>query len=298
MNTGEHAKFLWMGDRIMERVRYLFTIMVLALISQNPAYAQINGTTDSLQYADLADLSVDAPIIVRATIKKAIKVDPERALGAPAGTQRYYVIATTNALIRGQKGIPETIRYIIDLPLDSRGRAPKIKKNNYILFARNIIGSTGDIQLVAQDAQILWTPERDNRIRQIVREIVSVDKAPRITAIGSAFHVPGTIIGEGETQIFLETENRQPVSITILRRDGQQKKWAVSLGEIVDEAARAPVRNSLLWYRLACFLPRSLPDYTLTGETPSNANQARLDYRLVIQDLGNCPRARRHIKKM
>ena len=90
----------------------------------------------------------------------------------------------------------------------------------------------------------------------------------------------------------METETGSPISITVLKRDGQQKFWAVSLGEIVDEAARAPVRNSLLWYRLACFLPRELPAEALSGVSAANARQAQSDYRLVLRDLGSCPRSR------
>lgn len=270
------------------------TIITLlwALTAGFPAFSQPNMTADPLQYADLADLSAGAPIIAHITVKEAIKVDPERAPNAPAGTQRYYIVATTNALIRGQGGLPETIRYVIDLPLNERGRAPKIKKKPFIIFARNLSASNGNIQLAAQDAQIDWTPARDQRVRAIVREIVARNAPPAIARIGSAFHVPGTILGEGETQIFMETESNAPVSITILSREGQKKVWAVSLSEIVDEAARAPVRNSLLWYRLACFLPQSLPEESLIGDSPTNANQARRDYSLVIQDLGNCPRSR------
>ncbi|GAA0465832.1 hypothetical protein GCM10009096_03100 [Parasphingorhabdus litoris] len=276
----------------MRPISYLFTGFLLALTAFFPAFSQSDTNADPLQYADIADLSVSAPLIAHVTIKEAIKVDPKRVTNAPPGTQRYYIVATTNALIRGQGGIPETIRYIIDLPLNERGRAPKIKKKQFIIFARNLTGSSGDIQLAAPDAQIDWTPARDQRVRSLVREIVARNAAPAIARVGSAFHVPGTIIGEGETQIFLETNSGDPVSITILSREGQKKVWAVSLSEIVDEAARAPVRNSLLWYRLACFLPKSLPEESLAGDSAANANQARRDYDLVIQDLGNCPRTR------
>lgn len=259
-----------------------------------PAFSQAVGQGDPLQYADIADLSSDAPVIVHLTVKEAIKVDPERAPNAPAGTQRFYIVGSTNALIRGQGGVGETIRYVVDLPLDDRGRAPKIKKQPFIIFARRPSGGGGsdNVQLVARDAQIAWTPDREQRVRSVVRELVDRNAAPAISRIASAFHVPGTIIGEGETQIFMETETGSPVSITVLKRDGQRKFWAVSLGEIVDEAARAPVRNSLLWYRLACFLPRQLPTSALTSDTPANAQQARNDYQLVLRDLGDCPRSR------
>jgi len=258
-----------------------------------PAFSQGMDASDPLQYADIADLSANAPIIIHITVKEAIKVDPERAPNAPAGTQRFYIIASTNALIRGQGGVGETIRYVVDLPLDARGRAPKIKKNPFIIFARRPSGGGSDnVQLIAQDAQIAWTPDREQRVRSVVLELVDRNAPPAISRIASAFHVPGTVIGEGETQIFLETESGLPISITVLKRDGQRKFWAVSLGEIVDEAARAPVRNSLLWYRLACFLPRQLPARALTSDSPANAQQARADYQMVLGDLGACPRSR------
>ena len=276
----------------MLRLNLLLLVFAAALTAEIPAFSQDVSRADRLQYADVADLAVDAPVIAHITVNRAIKVDPERAPDAPAGTRRFYIIGSVNALIRGRGGIGDTIRYIVDVPTDARGRTPKLKKRDMLAFGRRVPGNPQDIQLVAPDAQIEWTPARDARTRQLVREIVSRDAPPAITRIGSAFHVPGTIIGEGETQIFLESENDQPLSITILSRSGQKKRWAVSLSEIVDEAAQAPVRNSLLWYRLACFLPRDLPDNVLNGVSPSEANQARLDYRLVIQDLGNCPRSR------
>jgi hypothetical protein len=258
-----------------------------------PAVSQAVEESDPLQYADLADLSSDAPLIIHLTVKEAIKVAPERAPNAPPGTQRFYIIASTNALIRGKGGVGETIRYVIDLPLDERGRAPKIKKKPYIIFARRPAGGSSDnVQLVAKDAQIAWTPSREQRVRSLVRELMAHDAPPAISRIASAFHVAGTIIGEGETQIFMETDTGTPISITVLKRDGQRKFWAVSLGEIVDEAARAPVRNSLLWYRLACFLPRQLPAGALASDTIANAQQARSDYQTVLNDLGNCPRSR------
>tara|TARA_R110002126_G_scaffold44671_10_gene127220 strand:- start:38990 stop:39829 length:840 start_codon:yes stop_codon:yes gene_type:complete len=272
----------------------LFTLGLIApQIAVFPAFSQVMEASDPLQYADIADLSTDAPIIIHITVKEAIKVDPERAPNAPPGTQRFYIVAATNALIRGQGGVGETIRYVVDLPLDARGRAPKIKKQPFIIFARRTPGGgSDDVQLIAKDAQIAWTPDREQRVRSVVRELLDRNAPPAISRVASAFHVPGTVIGEGETQIFIETESGTPISITVLKRQGQRKFWAVSLGEIVDEAARAPVRNSLLWYRLACFLPRQLPAGTVASDTPANAQQARADYQMVLNDLGACPRSR------
>jgi hypothetical protein len=98
--------------------------------------------------------------------------------------------------------------------------------------------------------------------------------------------------GEGETQIFLTTAAAQPVSINILRRPGQTPAWAVSLGEIVDEAARAPAAETLAWYRLACFLPPALPQSAIAELSDSNAAAARSDYGLVIGAMAPCVRTR------
>ncbi|MDZ7587896.1 MAG: hypothetical protein U5J78_01555 [Parasphingorhabdus sp.] len=256
-----------------------------------PAIAQAPPAPVPLTFADLADIAVDAPVIARLTIVKAINVEPERAPGLAPGAQRFYVQGRLAALIRGQSGLPDSVTYLVDLPRDARGKPPKLKKRDVIIFARNG-NRPGELQLAAPDAQIDWSADRDARIRQLIREVVARDAAPAIKRIGSAFHVPGTILGEGETQIFLETVRGDPISITVLSRAGQRKIWAVSLGEIVDEAAKPPVPGSLLWYRLACFLPQSLPPAALRGDDANNMAQASTDYAMVRKALGACPRSR------
>jgi hypothetical protein len=99
-------------------------------------------------------------------------------------------------------------------------------------------------------------------------------------------------LGEGETQIFLKTDNDQPLSLTILSRPGQQKQWAVSTAEIIDASATAPQRFTLLWYRLACDLPRSLPSDRVEGASNGDTIRAQADYKFVIESLGPCGRKR------
>ena len=257
----------------------------------SPAFSQFAQVADPLQYADLADLAANSPVVIHAIVKEDIKVRPERATGLQTGFERHYIVAETRALIRGSGGAPKLIRYVIDMPLGSNGKTAKLKKLPVIIFARQVNATSGDAQLSAPDAQISWTSERDTKVRSIVRELVASDAPPAISRITSAFHVPGTIIGEGETQVFMETKAGDPISITIITRD-QTKNWAVSLSEIVDQSANAPPRNSLLWYRLACFLPKDLPISVIAADREADANQAKRDYVMVMQDLGACPRAR------
>lgn len=267
-------------------------LFLICNMGTTPAFSQVSANPPPLSYADLADFSADTPLVVEAQIRNGIKVKPERAPGLPQGYQRFYVEARVISLIRGQGGIGRDISYIVDLPVDFRGKTPKLKKRHVLLFAVPVNGKPGSIQLVARDAQIDWSQGNAAMLRNILAEAVASDAPPRITGVGNAFHSPGSIPGEGETQIFLNTKDRQPVSLSILRRPGQEPQWAVSLGEIVDESASVPARDSLLWYRLACFLPHELPARAVTSLEPGNAATAREDYQAVLSGLGPCGRTR------
>ncbi|MCF8709825.1 hypothetical protein [Rhizorhapis sp. SPR117] len=270
-----------------------FTLLFFGLISvATPAFSEVSPLSPQLSYADLADLAADTPLVIDAQIRKAIKVKPERAPDVRQGHQRFYVEARVINLVRGQGGIGRDISYLIDTPLDFRGRAPKLKKRHVLLFAYPVTGKPGSIQLVGPDAQIDWTAENANMLRNILSQAVASDAPPRITGIGNAFHVAGSIRGEGETQIFLNTETGAPVSLSILRRPGQEPRWSVALGEIVDESATTPSPNSLLWYRLACSLPRQLPAKATAQLEGENLTMAREDYGVVLRGLGPCVRTR------
>jgi hypothetical protein len=244
-----------------------------------------------LSYADIADLAEAAPLVANARIMEVIALPPAQATGVPAGFKRIFIQARVTGLIRGDAGISPEISYLYDAPLDSRGKVPKLKKAQVILFARP--GSRpGEVQLVTRDSQIEATPATVTAVKTVLSDLIANGAAPKIIGLGDAFHVAGTVAGEGETQIFLRTQNGDPVSLSILRRPGQQPRWAVALGEIVDEAARAPARDSLLWYRLACGLPPALPAQSVRTLSVQDAEAARSDYQVVIQALGQCDRTR------
>ncbi len=243
-------------------------------------------------YADLADLVLSAPVIVDATIRSATRIKGAEAASVPPGQQRFYIEADVTALVRGAGGVPPRVGYLLDVGLDARGRAPKLKKMRVLLFARRVPSAPDQLQLVAPDAQLPWSADLDARTRAITRDALAQAAPPVITGVGNAFHVPGSLPGEGETQIFLTTSDNRPVSLSVLRRPGEQPRWAVALSEIVDEAAGPPQRDTLLWYRLACALPDTLPDASTDQLQGSDAEIAREDYRFVLAALGPCGRAR------
>ena len=243
-------------------------------------------------YADIADLVVISPLILDATIKNAQKVAPEQAVGVPANLQRMLVEADVLALIRGQGGVTPRVRFVLDVPKDAKGKTPKLKKQRMFLLGATVTGRPGEIRLARPNAMIQWSAANDSLVRAITQEAVQIDAPQRITAITSAFYSAGTVLGEGETQVFLKTEKDQPLSLSILSRPGQAKKWAVSTAEVIDESASAPAKHTLLWYRLACGLPRDLASERVESGEGENVARAQGDYKFVIDALGPCGRKR------
>lgn len=261
-----------------------------ALAQPAPQTAQIRQEAQSglPSYVTVATAIIGAPLVIDARITDLIRIKDNAAPGLTAGRARLYVQAEVLALIRGSSALPTQISYLADVPLDSRGKLPKLKKQRVLLFARPVAGKASEVQLTGIDGQYLWAPELDALTRRITREVLATDAPPAITGIGNAFHVPGALPGEGESQIFLKTANGAPISLQILRRPGEKTRWSVSLGDIVDESAGQPKRETLAWYRLTCGLPKALPDDAISAETPDNAEAVRQDYQVVLRELGPC----------
>lgn len=281
-------------------MRFLFltapaTMLAAACVGVVPGAAQppvAAAPEPTPPYADIADLVIASPIVVDAVIASTSRIKGPEAASVPPGFTRFYVEADVLALIRAPGAVPPKVGYLLDVAPDASGRLPKLKKARALLFARPAGGEAGQLQLVRPDAQRDWTPGTDALLRQIAKEVVSRDAPPVVTGVGNAFNVPGSLPGEGETQIFLTTEDHRPVSLSILRRPGEQPRWAVALSEIVDDAAAPVRRDTLLWYRLACGLPPTLPASSTASLEPQNAELARSDYAFVIDQLGPCDRPR------
>ncbi len=267
-----------------------FGVVSGASAQRRPAPAPAVAAIPAPPYAAVADLVLRSPMIIDSTIRSVQKLKGPEAVGAPPGYARLYVQADVLALIRGTDSVPARIGYILDVLPDSRGKLPKLSKARVLLYARAVPRLAGQVQLTGPDSQRPWTPALDALSRRIATEALAADAPPAVTGVGNAFHVPGSLPGEGETQIFLTTDDRRPVSISILRRPGEQPSWAVSLTEIVDESAAPPKRDTLLWYRLACALPAQLPSAAIEKMSETDAAGAIEDYAFVLRSLGRCTR--------
>jgi hypothetical protein len=244
-------------------------------------------------YPDLADLALAAPITTHVKIKSAQRLSKEMSVGVRPGFVRHLITADVIALIKATEGVPKRIQYLVDLPVDSRGKVQKLTKSESLVFA--IPAGTAFVRLVAPDAQVPWSPEAARSVRAILSEATKADAAPVVRGIASAFHSEGSIPGEGETQIFLNSPEDKPVSLTVQRRTGEEPRWFVSQGEVVDEGTSQPRPNTLLWYRIACTLPAAIPASAVDGQPNETIAKIGADYKVILDGLGPCNRSRKAV---
>ncbi len=266
--------------------------LTLPAVAQTPVSPQFSVAAEGASYADVADLVTISPLILDAKIRKVTKLPETQTVGVPTTIQRVLVEADVTALIRGTEGFPARARFLLDVPKDAKGRVPKLQNQRYFLLGSKSSGLPGTMRLSRPDALIEWSAANDVTLRTITKEAVQLGAPQAITGVTSAFHSAGTVIGEGETQIFLRTAGGDPISISVLSRPGQAKRWAVSTGDIIDESVGAPPTNTLLWYRLACSLPPTLDASLIESAEPEVVSAAQTDYAFVIQALGQCGRTR------
>jgi len=244
-------------------------------------------------YADVADLADSAGLVVLAQVATMVHVEDARAPGLTAGHGRFYVEAKTKALLVGKAPLGESIRYLVDLPLDAKGKPPKLKKVDVFLFARAVPGRPGEIQLVKPTAQQSWTAAGEARLRSILQGLIAPGAPARITGVRELLFVPGNLAGQGETQIFLNTHDNSAASITVKHEPGQAPAWGVSFSELVADVGHPPLPDTIEWYRLACFLPKTPPAAANVSGSYAEQQQALADYRGVLGQLGVCARTLR-----
>lgn len=233
-------------------------------------------------FADLTALALAAPIVVRATVIKAERLRPRDAPDVAPGMAQMLVTATTTAAVAAPDTVPPRLTLLTDVAVDAKGRPPKSTGDDVLLFVRP--GATlGEVALVAAQAVVPWTPATDATVRSVLTAARRGDD-PVVTGVTSAFRVPGSVPGEAESQFFLSTKGGKPVSLVVLTRPGAARRLTIATGDVIDDAAQPVVKDTLLWYRLACGLPSRLPT---TLAAPGDVAD---DYRFVLSSLGPCGR--------
>jgi hypothetical protein len=243
-------------------------------------------------YADFAALTEQAAVVAIVEVRDQAVVEPARAPGLAPGQARLYLEGRTQALLAGGAALGESLVYLADVPLNAKGKAPKLRKQRFIVFADPVPGRPGTLALVSNSAQVPATPETEQLARTVIAALAAPDAPPALTGVRDVMSVAGNLTGESETQLFLETATGTPVSLTVIRRPGMGPQWGVSWSEIVDQSARPPAPETVEWYRLACFLPPQLPRDAFLQDDRAARTRAEADYAFILEQLGGCPRIR------
>ncbi len=253
----------------------------------NPATAPITAptTAPALSYADLADLTLAAPVIVRATIKSAERIATGDSPGLAVGKVRLLVTATVDAALVAPGAVPPVLRWLWDAPLDERGRAPR-PKGEIALAWIGTPGADGKATLVSARGQQPWSSAIEARVRAIATEMLA-GTAPVVTGVSNGFRVPGTVEGESESQFFLSLANGHNVTMVVISRPGQARRVTLSNGDVIDESAAEVQPQTLGWYRLACALPANLPPAVMKGD---DSAALAADWKAALASLGSCGR--------
>ena len=272
-------------------------ILISAIAGLSAGKAQVSAkkpavpaNQPALTYADMADLALAAQQVSAIRIRQAVRLNGAQAATVIPGRRRFLATGEVLALIRSKEPIQPRISFIVDVAAEPSGKFPKLNKGEWILFSNPVPGFPTEVRLVSPDALVAALPDQLARVRGILKEAGAADAPPAITGIASAFHSRGSIEGEGESQIFLDAVGGKPVSLSVVRQAGSAPAWSVSLGDVVDQGSGPPARDSFLWYRLACFLPATLPPISLAETSPEDAPLAAADYRYILQQLGPCKR--------
>ena len=237
--------------------------------------------------ADLATLALQSDTVLRARIERAKEVKRERAPGLAPGFHRLLIRADTQNVVVAPERVPAEIEYLVDVPATSRGRAPKLEGQSVLLFLGRE-HAPGEYVLAHKYGQQPWTAEAEALAARYLRERAEAPNSfTRAEAVTSAFHVPGTLPGESESQIFIRTETGTPLSLIVLNRPGQAPRVSLATGDIIDPDAPAPDPASLSAVTLVCSLPPELP-----ADVASGADSAALkrDYQAGLEALGRCDR--------
>lgn len=266
----------------------------LAALGAAPLPALSQPATQNVvePYADLVELAESSPLVALAEVQTVIRLEGPQAANVPPGKARVYIEARGLDAYNGVMPAGQELRYLADLPLDARGKLPQMKKARMVLFARPVVGGNGEVQLIAGDAQLAWSAALETRLRTILGDLASAGAPPRITGVSMALYQQGDLVGEGETQIFLNTANGSPAAIIVQHKGGQAPRWSISYSEVVNAAGQAPAHDTLGWYRLACYLPEMLPSAANVSEGADAKDQALADYLMVRRDLGPCGKTR------
>lgn len=236
-------------------------------------------------WSDLADLGLNAPVVVHARIDRVKRLGGAEAAGVPPGQVRVLVQASLVAALRAPDMLPAQAEWLWQ-GLSPDGRHPPFAKGDSVIAFLDG-GTPGKdarlYRLVSPYAQVPWSFEREASIRSILKEMLAVRASGvAVTGITDAFRTDGQVAGQSESQFFLSTDQR-PWTLSVRRSPDAPTEVTIATGDMIDRGQPiAP--DTIAWHALACGLPAQLPAALAEKEGLA------ADYAEALRSIGQCGR--------
>ncbi len=261
----------------------VWTLTVAAAIAFAHVPAAAAAASPRASFADLAALGLAAPVVVRATAIRDERLNPRDAAGLAPGMARFLVTATTTTAIAAPGDVPPRLTYLIDRPLDARGKPPKPAVRDVLLFLRPGTDA-GQYALIDAHGEVPWTASAEAAVHNVLADNRR-GTVPVVTGIASAFRVPGAVPGEAESQFFLSTRERQA---GVARRPDPPGRGAAAVGRARRRHRRC--RGRRCRRRRCCGTASPAPCRAALPPGLGAAADVAGDYRFVRDSLGPCGR--------
>jgi hypothetical protein len=242
-----------------------------------------------LAWPDLADLTLAAPVVLRARIDKVRRLSGRDAADVPPGEIRAVVNASLLHVLRAPGALGPKAAW--QWQGKARGRRPAAfdAGHDILAFVRpsGTAGNVQQYQLLSPVAMQPWSADLEEEVRAIL--LADTDPAQHglmVTGGADGSHGTGPIDGASESQFFLTTRSGRRLVLTISRTPDADPAVTVATGEMVDRGTAVRPRT-LLSHGLACGLPAALPEQLAADP------ELMRDYALARARIGPCERTPR-----
>lgn len=222
-----------MSSIINPKVWKSATLALMLLGSADPTRAAVDDRPRLAApggFTELARLTLAAPTILVGKVHAVVRVGRRDAPGLAEGSRRYLVRADVVRAILAPGAVPSRVEYLWDA---ASPRRPAIDDAAVLLFLRPTPGFADRFQLVAEDGQVADTPSAETTVHRLAAEARDPTLAGRrVTGVTKAFTVPGSVPGEAETQIFLRTTGSEPISLVVVSRPGEPKRYKIGRAHV------------------------------------------------------------------
>ena len=199
------------------RVKALPLLAMATILFAGAAWAQPSAPDrralapfgPTIGYADLADLALAARVAVVATVHDATRLKgPTRSAWRRA--RHVSMWSATSTRSSWGPACPRASPGWSICPTTPRIGRRSSRSRSWCCWRERARANRARCSWSHAAPSLAGPPALESQLRGILRELNGAGALPVVTGIGHAFHVAGSIPGEGETQIFLKTRGQPP----------------------------------------------------------------------------------------